>query len=615
MPRIANIYSVPVGTDGVPDETVDANKYNIFIHDLELDLNAPRPISAGGTGANNAIDAMVALGGEIANQGDVRNFATYPFKTGSFFSSPGAMETPEGATTPSTNWWVGICYLPIGGLANDFYLEARWLTNNVKYVRRKSGGVWQSWVRDDQSLLDFGNALDAAKVNRAGDTMTGDLNLVYANPAIVLAGAGGGNCVLVSRKGANVAANSRWGLYLGDAAAEGGGNTGSDFSIARCADGGSVMDYPIYIKRVDGHIVTNGYVPSGANDLVNKAYVDGTGTTGLAGKVSKTGDTMTGALTVDSAITARNLANDIGIYIQGGIGSFGSLQAVNYANNAPKDLVINQFGGNVGIGTSTPGAKLDVNGSINATGTLNTGAGINLAVGNGIATGLFGDGSNIAIRTYGAGAAIYFQGAGGSPYFGDWTAARLSLGGNLVVSGSITANGVPVGGRVLLNTLTASNSATLTDTTSLTATYPTYEIVFENILPATNNDQLRLRVRSGGTFQAGAGSYVYMQYIVSTLPSNAAASGVSTFLPLSNSGAAGVGNNVSGLDGTIRLHKPTATVFKDFYGQIVHDSATQNNMITVGGSWHGSGAVIDGLEFAYVGGNIASGVIRIYGLL
>jgi hypothetical protein len=648
MPRIANIYSVPVGTDGVPDETVDANKYNIFIHDLELDLNAPRPISAGGTGASNAADAMLALGGEIANQ-VVTNYATFAFRSGSFVSAPGATDTPDGAGA-ATNYFEGLCYPAAPGMA-DFYLEARSLATNVKYLRRKASGVWQPWVLDQQAALDADNALDAAKVNRAGDTMTGTLIIQDGAPELRLIINGAPYIAAIT---SIVGPNVRWQMQLVDGTAEGGGNTGSNFKLNSFSDTGGYRDTPLAINRATGQITGNGVVPAAANDLVNKAYVDGTGATGLAGKVSKAGDTMTGDLTIADANPAivfnKSTGGGTNLYaVTAGTlrwafslsntstesgGNAGSDYSITrYADNGSgidTPFLINRATGNVGIGTTAPGAKLDVNGNIfisraspelwlNKTasgqdtilrGTVNGLTRWTIDLGDAITEGGGNTGSNFDIFRYtDAGGFI------GAPLSINRATGDTTMNGNLAVTGSITANGAPVGGRVLLATLTASNSATLTDTTSLTATYPTYEIVFENILPATNNDQLRLRVRSGGTFQAGAGSYVYMQYIVSTLPSNAAASGVSTFLPLSNSGAAGVGNNVSGLDGTIRLHKPTATVFKDFYGQIVHDSATQNNMITVGGSWHGSGAVIDGLEFAYVGGNIASGVIRIYGLL
>jgi hypothetical protein len=62
MPRTNDIYSVPPGTDGVPNTTISSTAYNRFVHDVETDLNTPRPVIAGGTGANNAADARINLG-------------------------------------------------------------------------------------------------------------------------------------------------------------------------------------------------------------------------------------------------------------------------------------------------------------------------------------------------------------------------------------------------------------------------------------------------------------------------------------------------------------------------------------------------------------------------
>jgi len=63
MPRDGSgIYTTPVGTTAVPDTTIESAKYNANVNDVAADLNAPRPIIAGGTGANNAIDAAINLG-------------------------------------------------------------------------------------------------------------------------------------------------------------------------------------------------------------------------------------------------------------------------------------------------------------------------------------------------------------------------------------------------------------------------------------------------------------------------------------------------------------------------------------------------------------------------
>ena len=48
----------------------------------------------------------------------------------------------------------------------------------------------------------------------------------------------------------------------------------------------------------------------------------------------------------------------------------GGIQAFDYATSTSKNLILNQVGGNVGIGTNTPTAKLDVNGTIKAGGRL-----------------------------------------------------------------------------------------------------------------------------------------------------------------------------------------------------------------------------------------------------
>jgi hypothetical protein len=63
MPRDGSgIYTRPPGTNAVADTTIESTKYNANVADVETDLNAPRPIVAGGTGANNAVDAANNLG-------------------------------------------------------------------------------------------------------------------------------------------------------------------------------------------------------------------------------------------------------------------------------------------------------------------------------------------------------------------------------------------------------------------------------------------------------------------------------------------------------------------------------------------------------------------------
>jgi hypothetical protein len=138
MPRDGSgTYNKPF-PDVVGDTTIESAVFNGNTADVEQDLNTPRPIVAGGTGATNAHDAMVALSGEIANQ-VVTNYDTHPFAAGSFHSN-----TPATGE-PGAEAFAGICYL---NDPNYIILEARGWSSKEVFVRRKLAGVWEAWTRE-----------------------------------------------------------------------------------------------------------------------------------------------------------------------------------------------------------------------------------------------------------------------------------------------------------------------------------------------------------------------------------------------------------------------------------------------------------------------------------
>jgi hypothetical protein len=160
-------YAPPPGTNGITNYTIESTKYNGFVADVTQDLNLPRPIVAGGTGATTATQAITNLGGEVANQ-LVANYDSFPFVAGSFYSLPGATAEPVAG-----QYFSGVCYVVN---ANNMYLEGRAstsLTPQQRWVRSRYGGAWGSWELQAGSAA----SVDLSYVKKAGDTMTGELNL------------------------------------------------------------------------------------------------------------------------------------------------------------------------------------------------------------------------------------------------------------------------------------------------------------------------------------------------------------------------------------------------------------------------------------------------------
>jgi hypothetical protein len=151
MPRNGSgVYSIPLGTEGVPDTTIESNKYNAFVLDVQLDLNTPRPIVAGGTGAGDAGTAMAKLGGERMGE-VVTNYDSHIFRAGSFYSATTATGSPF-----SGHAFSGISYssdvVPVSGIPPNLnvVVEARDLTETSEpgtlWVRRKTAGAWGAWT-------------------------------------------------------------------------------------------------------------------------------------------------------------------------------------------------------------------------------------------------------------------------------------------------------------------------------------------------------------------------------------------------------------------------------------------------------------------------------------
>jgi hypothetical protein len=164
-------------------------------------------------------------------------------------------------------------------------------------------------------------------------------------------------------------------------------------------------------------------------------------------------------------------------------------------------------------------------------------------------------------------------------------------------------------GMVLLNTLTASNSASLSDTTSITSAYTHYMIEFDNIMPATASTNCQVQIHSGGAYKTTG-------YVASATRSNAGGGAsfqsVTTAIPC-NSFNNSDQSNAEGISGYVEFINP-AWGHTKWFGLVNNYSpnASSSQMVLLGGFWNGAGS-IDGFQVSFSSGNITSGNVRVYG--
>ena len=120
-------------------------------------------------------------------------------------------------------------------------------------------------------------------------------------------------------------------------------------------------------------ILQNGNVGIGTTSPQRKLDVNGT-VRGWGSGATSLSDSVTGGAFQTEYINNPSVGVlSIGTLVAGGGGIGHYIQTANSAGTIAKVLSINPFGGNVGIGTTTPNAKLDVNGNAIITGSLNQG--------------------------------------------------------------------------------------------------------------------------------------------------------------------------------------------------------------------------------------------------
>jgi hypothetical protein len=289
------------------------------------------------------------------------------------FSTTG-MQGAVGATTPNTGAFTTLSAsgaVTGAGFAAYAKLASPVFTGDPQAPTPTAGD-------NDTSIATtaFVTTAAAAKVSKAGDTMSGLLTIKYATSTLVV-----GDDTNLSTTGQN-------GIRL---QAYTDGNVYSDYKTFaggtisfRCGAGattGSTFNF-MTVDPSTGKISLVGD-PTSALHAVTKQYTDA--------RVLKAGDTMTGNLAIakaapqlilnstdgnNSVIGAKNGLNRWTIFLGDGnaesTGNAGTNFGIMASNDAGAGLSvpiqITRSNGNVGIWTANPGSRLDVAGDINISG-------------------------------------------------------------------------------------------------------------------------------------------------------------------------------------------------------------------------------------------------------
>ena len=189
---------------------------------------------------------------------------------------------------------------------------------------------------------------------------------------------------------------------------------------------------------------------------------------------------------------------------------------------------------------------------------------------------------------------------------------------------NVTALGsVPAGDMNLITTNTISSGVSSSSFTSnIDSTYDTYMFKFINIHPATNNVNLEVNFRDGGSnFDATKTTTAFIAY------HNESGSATSLEYRAGSDVAQGTGgqsigedvgnHNDASVNGELFLFNPSNTTFvKHFLSRssLMEQDSTPYNFQCFSAGYCNVTAAIDGVSFAFSSGNIDSGVIKMYGL-
>ena len=195
---------------------------------------------------------------------------------------------------------------------------------------------------------------------------------------------------------------------------------------------------------------------------------------------------------------------------------------------------------------------------------------------------------------------------------------------NNSISAITTTGSLAQGKMTLLQTQTASSSASISFTSNIDSTYPIYLFKFINIHPATDGAEFTINFStdSGSNYNVAKTTTFFVAYNAESESS----SGLTYIDSLDIAQGTGVANifynvgneNDESASGTLHLFNPSSTTFvKHFMStfNVYNNSGSNGNSVQVDVAGYGNTtSAIDGVQFDMSSGNIDSGTIKLYGI-
>ena len=182
-------------------------------------------------------------------------------------------------------------------------------------------------------------------------------------------------------------------------------------------------------------------------------------------------------------------------------------------------------------------------------------------------------------------------------------------------------SGLSGGAMNLISTQTASSSSTISFTSGIDSTYDEYVFKFYDIHPATDGAYLTFQSDTGTNTsynQTVTSTFIYAQHdeagsdpLLAYATSRDQANGTA-FQPISLSIDA---DNDSSLSGTLQIFAPSSSTFTKQWMSVCNEVGNgYYNYFTNAGGWFDTATPLTRFQFKMSSGNIASGIIKLFGV-